>query len=262
MSIHLPSPLEGLLSSSFSSLMPLHDTLGHQFTGIYSLLSRLQLPHSQLGYHLSRLKSRISQGHNLPFWLSSSTWPNVVLRRSQISASLLAAITLSLCSLLLLWYYTRLPTTPGSFAIGQTTASAAGDKPGSPADTAYTHSPVIFSSALIHLHSPTKATPPTPPQASPNITLISSVKLTDYTPMTQTLAQFIYPVGSVWPRIYYVAYEEAVRKRMEGGKGEMKLERGAMLSDLRNGRVVSRWTSLSAEQTVRIDWKGVRWVDT
>ncbi|OXG99765.1 hypothetical protein C370_07415, partial [Cryptococcus neoformans A1-35-8] len=110
------------------------------------------------------------------------------------------------------------------------------------ADTAYTNSPITFSSALIHLHSPTKATfpiisRPTPPQASPNITLISSVKVTDYTPMTQTLAQFIYPVGSVWPRVYYVAYEEAVRERMEGGKGEMKLERGTVLSDLSNGRV-------------------------
>ncbi|ODN84503.1 hypothetical protein L202_00436 [Cryptococcus amylolentus CBS 6039] len=245
--------------------MPLHATLGHQFAAIYSLLSRLQLPHSQLGYHLSRLKSHISQGQDFPRWLSSA-WPNVVLRRSQISASLLA-ITLSLCPLLLLWYHMRVPTTPGSFATGQTTVSAADDKPGSSADTAYTNSPITFSSALIHLHSPTKATfpiisRPTPPQASPNITLISSVKVTDYTPMTQTLAQFIYPVGSVWPRVYYVAYEEAVRERMEGGKGEMKLERGTVLSDLSNGRVVSRWTSLSAEQTVGIDWKGVQWVDT
>ncbi|WVQ70967.1 hypothetical protein IAR50_000492 [Cryptococcus sp. DSM 104548] len=236
-----------------------------QLEYISSLVPRIQLPHSRLGYHISRIGPHIFQGRDLLLSLTLSG--SNFLHGAQNPRGLLILAALGFCSLLLLWYHVRAPTASSSFDTGHA-AYAAGDTPDGPADSAIT-SPTIQprhphthpSACAVHLHSAKKAPMLfNSPQESPNTTLISSVKLTDYTPMTQALAQLIYPVGSVWPRIYYVAFEEATRRYKEGRDGRMELDRRAVLSDLRNGRVVPRWTSLSAEQTVGLEWEGIRWL--
>ncbi|KIR30296.1 hypothetical protein I309_00433 [Cryptococcus deuterogattii LA55] len=77
-----------------------------------------------------------------------------------------------------------------------------------------------------------------------------------YLAMTQVLRQFLLPMGSIWPREYYEAYQQARRH----GK-MMSLKKSVVLKHIKAGLVVIDHPYLSPEDIINREWRGLLWED-